>query len=280
MYTGMWPKEPLFWRQGILSFCSIPFTWNIKKVKAFIKLKGGEWYVGGPACHLMPEAFSDLKDVYVLEHCPDILQRHNPYATRTTRGCPNTCQFCAIGKKLIEPEFYELSDWENLPVICDNNLLAASEMHLARVFRKLKWWGWADFNQGLDCRKITKEIAEEINNIGKPLVRISLDSWNLQDPWLKAVELLKDAGIPKRRIQSYVMIGYGDVPGRDIARIQFAKDILSSSLVNAMWFHELDAMKANIVTDKQSNYGWTERLRIDTMRWSYGKTSKPNTRKI
>jgi len=270
-----WPKGPFFWRGESRNYCSIPFTWNIKPVRKFIAKHGGLWSIGGPACDLIPFAFSDMQNVMAGGGFSGILQKLNPHATRTTTGCPNSCQFCGIGQKLIEPFFDELDDWPDLPIICDNNLLGASERHLQRVFERLRWWGWADFNQGLDCRKITPEIASELNSIGKPIARIALDGWSVAGSWVKAINLLREAGFPKRRIHSYVMIGYGDEPARDIDRIQFAKNILSPACVNAMWFHELDAVKSNVTTENQAAYGWSDRLRIDTMRWSYGRAAKP-----
>ena len=163
-------------------------------------------------------------------------------------------------------------------MLCDNNLLAASQSHLQRVFKRLRWWGWADFNQGIDCRLVTPEIAQEIHSIGKPIVRLALDSWGVVQTWEYAVNQFLEAGVPKSRIQSYVMIGWGDNPERDIERIEWAKTYLTPSSVNAMWFHELNAIKPNTVTDKQSECGWSDRLRIDVMRWSYGRGAKPTIR--
>jgi len=272
-----WPKTSVYWREGDASFASIPFTWELKKVRRFIRSRPGKWTVGGPAIFLMPDYFQDLPDVSVKWSWGGILQRHNPYATRTTRGCPNKCKYCAIGSGKIERgAFIEKGEWPDRPILCDNNLLAASERHLQRVFDRLRWWGWADFNQGLDCRLVTPEIAKEIHSIGKPIVRVSLDSWSVAPVWEYAVNLFLDAGVAKRRMHSYVMIGWGDDPRRDIERVEYAKTILGPGSVNAMWFHELDAMKPNVVTEKQAACGWTDRLRIDTMRWSYGRGPKPD----
>jgi hypothetical protein len=224
----------------------------------------------------MHDLFDDMPNVSCEWSYPGVLQRVNAYATRTTYGCPNKCQFCAIGTGKVEGgDFIEKGTWPDLPVLSDNNLLAASERHLQKVFDRLRWWGWADFNQGLDCRLVTPAIASEINSIGKPMVRVSLDGWGVKDAWTDAVQAFMAAGVAKRRMHSYVMIGYGEDPRRDIERIQYAKDVLGPGSVNAMWFHELDAMKANTVTEKQQAAGWTDRLRIDTMRWSYGKAEKP-----
>jgi len=271
-----WPKSAFYWREddGEYSFCSIPFTWELPKVRKFIKKRGGLWRVGGPACDLMPDYFKDMSNVRSGGGRDGVLQMIAPYATRTTVGCPRSCQFCGIGRKLIEPIFTELPDWPDKPVLCDNNLLAASEGHLGRVFDRLRWWGWADFNQGLDCRKITRQIAAQINSIGKPLVRVSLDGWSVKEAWDRAIHYLIEAGVAKSRIRSYVMIGYGDSPDRDVERIQYAKNILNPASVGAMWFHELDAMNANKATMRQLAMGWTDRLRVDVMRWSYGKCKK------
>ena len=273
----MWPKETFYWRDKDTCYASIPFTWEIPKARKFIAAREGTWMVGGPAVGLLPKSFDDMPNVELGWSSAGILQKINPYATRTTRGCPNKCSFCAIGTGRVEGgSFIEKGTWPDLPVICDNNLLAASERHLQRVFDKLRWWGWADFNQGLDCRKVTPEIAAEIHAIGKPIVRMALDSWQVAPNWDYAVHQFREAGIAKRRMHSYVMIGWGDDPRRDIERIEYAKDILGPACVNAMWFHELDAMKANIVTEKQAACGWTDRLRIDTMRWGYGRGPKPS----
>ena len=89
--------------------------------------------------------------------------------------------------------------WEGVVFIntvhCDNNLTAASYSHFDKVIDRLVKWGWADFNQGLDSRLLTAYHAERIHEIKKPIIRLALDSMFDQYEWLKAVDVLRSAGI-------------------------------------------------------------------------------------
>lgn len=262
-----WPKNIVEWHGGDQGYLSVPFTWLLPKARARIKQKDlfvREWHVGGPAVKLMPDYLADC-DAAIGGDMPGVLQRVNPQATRTTIGCIRRCGFCGVRR--IEGDFRELSEWPDQPILCDNNLLAASDQHIERVVRMVRKHGWCDFNQGLDARLLTTYHATLIATVPKAIVRLALDHDRDRDAWGDAVERLLDAGIPKSRIQSYVLCGFDGGPDEDGARCKYVEWFGLKPL--PMWFHPLDTLERNPVTDRQVAMGWTHRKRRELMCWYY-----------
>jgi len=262
-----WPKGPRYWQDGDVLYVSIPFTWDLDAV--WLKLYHRDFFweravVGGPAVELIPDRFEDLEHVTVGHSMPGVLQRVNPLATRTTIGCPNKCQFCAVPK--IDGCFQELDEWPDLPLICDNNLLAASDGHIDRVFDRLEKHDGVDFNQGLDYKRLTEHHAERLLRLNRPKIRLACDSKEELLPWLQAVRRLIAAGIPKSWIHTYALIGWNNDPGEDWTRCEF---ISKNCRVYPMWFHPLDARVHNGITDKQAALGWSGAARRGIMGYYY-----------
>lgn len=264
-----WPKNITTWQDGRCGYMSIPFTWLLPMAQGIINQRDlfvDRWIVGGPAVQLMPNYLSGAT---VDDYEPGVLQRVNPLATRTTTGCPRRCGFCAIGQRQIDVDgFHELDSWPNLPILCDNNLLAASDGHFEVVLQLLRdKWDWCDFNQGLDARLLTAWHAEEIAKVKRPIVRLALDSDGDRDQWVHAVELLRSAGVAKRNIRSYVLCGFRGSPEDDWRRCEFAQNYVRFAL--PMWFHPLNAMSPNGVTADQAARGWNHEGRRQLMGWYY-----------
>lgn len=266
----MWPKGPTRWIEDRTLFVSVPFTWNLPDVRAELLQRDFRWdtaRVGGPAVDLLPDYLAGLEHVAVGGEMPGVLQRVNPQATRTTLGCPNKCGFCGIGRGLIEPGgFRELDDWPDLPIICDNNLLAATEAHLERVMARLAVHGWADFNQGLDARLMTPEKARLIAGIGQPLCRMALDA-PATDAVATAIEMLRSAGVAKARIRVYCLIGYDSGPDEAWRRCEWVE--AQGIKAYPMWFHGLGGLEWNAVTDEQRDLGWDDPERKAIFGWYY-----------
>lgn len=263
-----WPKDILTWCDGRFDYMSIPFTWLLPKARQRLEQRDAfatHWVVGGPAVRLMPDYMLGIRGVTIGKDMPGVLQRANPLATRTTVGCPRGCGFCGVSR--IEPEFRELDDWPDLPVICDNNLLAASEAHVGRVMERLARHGFADFNQGLDSRLLTEEHARMIATISKPVVRLALDGDGQKYHWNQAVDYLLAAGIAKSRIRTYVLCGYFDTPEDAKHRCEVAESRGGKAL--PMWYHGLDELLWNRVTAEQQANGWTKRKRRELFCWYY-----------
>lgn len=80
-----------------------------------------------------------------------------------TRGCPNRCKWCVVPKK--EGKIAPYMDVEEIAVngrksiiLMDNNILA-SEYGLQQIEKIVSMGLRVDFNQGLDARLVTDDIA-------------------------------------------------------------------------------------------------------------------------
>jgi hypothetical protein len=225
--------------------------------------------VGGPAVRLakakLPELLADLPEwVEIGDQCEGALQRMNPQATRTKVGCVRRCSFCAV--PITEGDFRELEDWPDLPILCDNNLLAASQAHFDKVMDRLEKHGWADFNQGVDSRLLTPYHAERFARI-RPMVRLALDSMVYSERWEVAFGTLRKAKIPKASIRSYAIVGFDSDPAEAWARCEWVEK--HGIKVLPMWFHRLDALEKNVVTADQEALGWDDFERRKIMQWFY-----------
>lgn len=274
-----WPKEPVRWIVNRTLHVSVPFTWNLPGVVEELAAGSLFWdraIVGGPATRLMPSHLDGLANVTIGDDMPGVLQRVNPLATRTTTGCIRRCRFCAIGTGAVEAGgLRELADWPDLPIVCDNNLLAASDAHFDRVIDRLVRWGWADFNQGLDARLMTARHAERIGQIRRPMVRLALDHDAEMEAWEHAFNLLRRAGVAKRHIRSYCLIGFQDSPRDAWRRCLWVERHGVKAL--PMWFHRLVQLQHNLILPEQRALGWDHDQRRRIMGWFYKHRGRPLT---
>lgn len=80
-----------------------------------------------------------------------------------TRGCPNRCRWCIVPKKegairpYMDVEEIAINGRNNL-ILMDNNVLA-SDYGLGQVEKIVRLGLKVDFNQGLDARLVTDDIA-------------------------------------------------------------------------------------------------------------------------
>ena len=266
-----WPRGPYRWIENRTLYISVPFSWNSGEVCAELRQPSFLWdraVIGGPGVYMARDRYEGIANVTIGGDMPGILQRVNPLATRTTTGCMRKCGFCGIGTGKIEAGgMRELADWPDLPIICDNNLLAASEPHFDRVIDRLVKWKWADFNQGLDARLLTKRHAERIKEIRQPMVRLALDCNGVKGQWEEAFQTLRAAKIAKHSITSYCLVAFQDHPAEAWARCKWVESHGVKAM--PMWFHELQATEPNIVTKDQEALGWNDKERTNLMGWFY-----------
>ena len=229
------------WVDGQTAYLSVVFSWNLERAyqrAVWFRSFGYHVRAGGPAVALNPGFLADVAeiggDVAALPH-------HNPNATFTTRGCIRKCQFCAVPK--IEGGLVELDDWEPRPIVCDNNLLAASRVHFDRVIDRLKPLSGVDFNQGLDSRLLTAYHAERLAEMDLYVVRLAWDTTAYENQFLTAYQRLRDAGLSERMIRVYVLIGFDDTPEDALYRLQTVWSM--GSFPNPMRYQPLDARRRN-----------------------------------
>jgi hypothetical protein len=248
-----WSKRALDWVNDDTgeAFLSVVFTWHLPDAYSravWLRQLGYTVHAGGPAVALMPDYLADVamcngRDVPALE-------RHNPNATFTSRGCIRRCPFCAVPR--IEGDLRELDDWPVRPVICDNNLLACSRAHFDRVVDRLKPLSSIDFNQGLDARLLNKHHAARLAELDCT-VRLAFDSVGHEPHFMRAFETLTRAGIAPDRIRVYVLFGFNDIPEDTLYRMRLIRSI--GAWPNPQRYQPLDALVYNgYVGDN-----WTER---------------------
>jgi hypothetical protein len=211
----VWNRSPLVWREGSTEYISVVFTWDLPEARRIynqgsfgIKKK----FIGGPAVKMFPEYFNDIKNALLdnppKNHSP--LMDYNINATRTSKGCPNKCGFCAVSR--IHPDFQEFPDFKPKPIVCDDNFLACSKAHFEKAIDLLKTQYYIDFNQGLDASLLDSHKAGRLAELKNPIIRLAWDSVEDEGSIVAAITNLRKAGIPRQNIKCYVLIGFNDTP--------------------------------------------------------------------
>ena len=187
--------------------------------------------VGGISATLLPEYFENegvevhkglLPDA---EHyAPDysILGYEPKYSiTHTSRGCIRKCGFCMVPR--LEPEFTNEPGWDKsfYPgatdiLFYDNNWLAKPMDELRADVEKMKKLiadgriTSMDFNQGLDARLVTDEIADLLEGLPIKPIRFAFDGMHEDGFYQDAVRMMVDYGF--KEFMSYVLYNFTDTP--------------------------------------------------------------------
>lgn len=128
-----------------------------------------------------------------------------------TRGCIRNCPWCIVPRK--EGKIRPAATWQEIKrpdsreiVFLDNNVLACDH-GLQQIEEMGEQPVWVDFNQGLDARLITPEVAKLLARLHWiRFVRMSCDT-KAMIPWVEqAVVNMVNAGIPVWRMWSYVLV--------------------------------------------------------------------------
>jgi hypothetical protein len=159
----------------------------------------------------------------------------------SSRGCTHRCPYCAVWRLEGDISFVKYSIkkliWpghEKKPGCCnkrhhtrviffDNNILASPGWK--SVFEeilelKLK----VDFNQGLDARLVTDEVADLISRMRlDSFVRLAYDYSRMRPYVGKAIERLRSHGVRGRNIMVYALFNFRDSPEDFLERV---RDIL------------------------------------------------------
>lgn len=259
-----WLKGIATWTIGQTLYLSIPFTWLLPKAAAMAQEHDGPVVAGGPAVQLMPDFLKGTVK-RLNKPCPiEPLLFHNPLATFTSRGCPNGCGFCAVPK--LEGDLVELPDWRLAPIICDNNLLAASRKHFNRVIDRLKMLPEAtlkiqpvDFNQGLEADRLKPHHARRLAELKAVKIRFAFDHVNDEKAVADAIKLCRDHSL--QNIGVYVLIGFNDSPDEALYRLE--KMLKWGIMPNPMRYQPLNSLVKNSFVPA----AWDEKFLKAVMRY-------------
>jgi hypothetical protein len=116
-----------------------------------------------------------------------------------TRGCPNHCKWCIVPKKegMIRPymdiEEIAINGRKNV-ILMDNNILA-SDYGLAQIEKIIDLKIKVDFNQALDARLVTPEIAKMLAKVKWiKRIRFGCDTPKQIEECERATALIDEAG--------------------------------------------------------------------------------------
>lgn len=120
--------------------------------------------------------------------------------TFTSRGCNNQCPWCLVPEregKLREIEI-KLGN-----IVQDNNLLQCNRGHIAKVFEMLRTQHGIEFAGGLDSRRLTSDIADEIRSLRVRQIFLAADTKEALKPLERAIKRL---GLSRNKIRCYALL--------------------------------------------------------------------------
>lgn len=245
---NQWRKGIAQWKVGNTLYISVPFTWLMKDAEFIASQHKGKVLIGGSGT-MKPTECEGFEPILF----------HNPCATFTTRGCPNSCKFCAVPK--LEGDFREITNFRPAPVICDNNILESTKKHFEKVIDLSKNFPCVDFNQGLEARKLTQWHIDQISRLKKVKIRFAFDNVNLEAQIHDAIKNCQNRGFKK--IGVYCLIGFNDTPEDALYRLN--KIIEWGCVTAPMRYQPLDAIEKN----SYIHPNWTREKLIDITEFFY-----------
>lgn len=213
----------------------------LMKISAYHKSKGDdvEWW-SGFKCYdrvYMSKVFTFSPDIETVIRADEIIQGGTgykdygslpneietmypdysiyPYCDHAlgflTRGCIRKCPWCIVPKK--EGYIHPAAKWQDIKrndskkiVFMDNNVLACDH-GIAQIEELGHQKIWIDFNQALDARLITPEIAKLLSKCKWiRYIRMACDTSEMLPVIKQATSYLLEAGVSKNRFWAYALI--------------------------------------------------------------------------
>lgn len=149
-----------------------------------------------------------------------------------TRGCPRGCHFCIVAEKegRRSVKVADLSEWWNGQkniVLCDPNLLAYKG-HIELLQQLIDSKAWVDINQGIDCRLLTEQNIEAINQIKLKEIHFAWDYMHEEKRVLRGLELYAKMATRKPHGNFgmvYVLTNYDTTMEENLYRVYTLRDM-------------------------------------------------------
>ena len=155
---------------GILAVDSNYPNLALMKISSYHKARGDnvEWYINADQVEKGGTGY-DIKKVLLPEidrMIPDYdlynVDKNLAYGF-LTRGCPNRCKWCVVpakeGNITTYMDIADVSAGRKNVILMDNNILA-SNYGLQQIEKIVSMGVRVDFNQGLDARLVTEDVAK------------------------------------------------------------------------------------------------------------------------
>lgn len=182
---------------------------------------------------------------------PDI----NYSIANSSKGCIRKCKHCMV--HILEPDFFEVKNWysyidlsKERIVFFDNNFTASSREHMLSVLdtcRKLN--KVIDYNQALDCRLFTEELAIAFSKVKIHPLRFSMDFIAVLKPCIDAILLAEKYGITDLCI--YLLYNFNDKPEDFWTRCHAL--VVVKADIFPMKYQPLDSLERDIYIGKHWN---------------------------
>ena len=227
-----------------------------------------ELWLGGIYASLMPEhaSLSGADRIHsglfgeAEELMPsyDLVPEWNGSILFSSRGCLRNCGFCAVPRLEHKPNSlkYSIKDLvyktHTRLIFWDNNILA-NDNWKAIFDEIIKIHLQVDFNQGLDSYFINDESAKRLSQMRMDFVRLAYDKSSAGSSVKRAIDLLSDYGIRRKKIIVYALFNFEDDAEDFFNRV---RNILNwGAACYPMRFEPLDSLEKNKYVGKH----WSKR---------------------
>jgi hypothetical protein len=191
-----------FWDRYDRVYCSKIFTFSPDAMPC---IQAPEVIRGGTGYNLFDGLFCDSE-------IPDysLYPKYREAYGFLTRGCIRRCSWCIVPYKEggIRPycDIETVLQGRKRAILLDNNVLASS-FGLEQIEKIVQLKCRVDFNQGLDARLVTDDVAQLLSKVKWiEVIRFALDSESQTEPLLSAIERLNRYGIVNRKIFVYTLL--------------------------------------------------------------------------
>lgn len=182
-----------------------------------------------------------------------------------TRGCPNKCKWCVVPQKegIITPymDVEEIAiDGRNNLILMDNNVLA-SDYGLEQIEKIVRLKLRVDFNQGLDARLVTDDVAKLLAKVKWiKRIRFGCDTPPQIAEVERAASLLNKYGFKGEYFLYCILMEFKE----SFYRVNYWKGISRRFVLHAQPFRDLNNPKQIIPQWQKDLAHWVDRKELYT----------------
>ena len=180
-----------------------------------------------------------------------------------TRGCPNRCRWCIVPKKegaitpYMDVEEISIHGRNNL-ILMDNNVLA-SDYGLGQIEKIVRMKLKVDFNQGLDARLVTDDIAQLLAKVKWiKRIRFGCDTPGQIAECERAISLLEKHGYHGEVFLYCILMEFEE----SFRRINYWRGKGKRIIPHAQPYRDLDNPRQSIPDWQRDLARWTDRKEI------------------